>query len=184
MIVALALLHEARERLAFLLAQQALLRHLIGDALAEERRVVGGRLVVRVGDLAALVERAVDESLRWNATDPIFPRLTTRDIEVDGVLIPEGSRVDICLGAANRDPTRWDNPDQFDIFRPKQAHLGFAIGEHQCLGMNVAKQEMIVSLNGLMDRFPNMHLDPDLPAPQLIGGLEQRGMSSIPVVFA
>jgi len=135
-------------------------------------------------DDRSLIESAVDESLRWNATDPIFPRLTTRDIEVDGVLIPEGSRVDICLGAANRDPTRWDNPDQFDIFRPKQAHLGFAIGEHQCLGMNVAKQEMIVSLNGLMDRFPNMHLDPDLPAPQLIGGLEQRGMSSIPVVFA
>jgi cytochrome P450 len=104
-----------------------------------------------------------------------------RDVEVEGVSIAAGSRVDLCLGAANRDPQRWENPDAYDMFRPAQTHIGFAIGPHQCLGMNVAKQEMITALNGLMDRFANLHLDPDAPAPRLLGGLEQRGMSALPV---
>jgi cytochrome P450 len=128
-----------------------------------------------------LLEQAVNEAVRWCPTDPTFPRLVMKDVEVEGVPIAAGSRVDICLGAANRDPERWDNPDAYDIFRPSQTHIGFAIGPHQCLGMNVAKQEMITALNGLMDRFPSMQLDAGAPAPQLLGGLEQRGMSALPV---
>ncbi len=131
----------------------------------------------------SLLDAAIEETLRWNATDPIFSRLVTKDVEVEGVMVPEGARVDICLGAANRDPARWDRPDEFDIFRFKKAHLGFAIGEHQCLGMNVAREEMLAALSGLMDRFPTMRLDPDAPPPELVGGLEQRGMSAIQVIF-
>jgi cytochrome P450 len=136
-----------------------------------------------VRDDRSLVEPAIEESLRWNATDPIFYRLLTQDVEVEGVPIPAGSRIDVCLGAANRDPTRWENPDAYDPFRPLQGHLGFGIGPHQCLGMNVAKQEMLVALNGLMDRFPTLRLDPDAPAPRLTGGLHQRGMSAVPVIL-
>lgn len=130
-----------------------------------------------------LVERAIDEAARWRPTDPTFPRLIMQDMEVEGVALPAGARVDLCLGAANRDPARWDNPDTYDLFRPAQYHLGFGLGPHQCLGMNVAKQEMVTAINGLMDRFPNMHLDNSEPAPQLVGGLEQRGLSSVPVLF-
>jgi cytochrome P450 len=130
-----------------------------------------------------LIERAIDEGVRWRPTDPTFPRLAMKDYEVEGVSVPAGARVDLCLGAANRDPTRWDNPDVYDLFRPAQYHLGFGLGPHQCLGMNVAKQEMIKAINGLMDRFPNMHLDPDAPVPELVGGLEQRGMNAVPVRF-
>jgi cytochrome P450 len=130
-----------------------------------------------------LVERAIDEAARWRPTDPTFPRLIMQDMEVEGVALPAGARVDLCLGAANRDPARWDNPDTYDLFRAPQYHLGFGLGPHQCLGMNVAKQEMVTAINGLMDRFPNMHLDPAAPAPQLVGGLEQRGLSSVPVRF-
>lgn len=130
-----------------------------------------------------LVERAIDEAARWRPTDPTFPRLIMQDMEVEGVALPAGARVDLCLGAANRDPARWDNPDTYDLFRAPQYHLGFGLGPHQCLGMNVAKQEMVTAINGLMDRFPNMHLDPAAPAPQLVGGLEQRGLSSVPVLF-
>lgn len=130
-----------------------------------------------------LVERAIDEGARWRPTDPTFPRLIMQDMEVEGVALPAGARVDLCLGAANRDPTRWDNPDAYDLSRPAKYHLGFGLGPHQCLGMNVAKQEMVTAINGLMDRFPNMRLDPAAPAPQLVGGLEQRGMSSVPVRF-
>jgi cytochrome P450 len=131
----------------------------------------------------SLIEAAIDESARWCPTDPTFPRLVMQDVEVEGVTIPAGCRVDLCLGAANRDPSRWENPDVYDIFRPKQYHLGFGLGPHQCLGMNVAKMEMITAINGLLDRFPNMRLDPDQPRPQLVGGLEQRGMTAVPVVF-
>jgi cytochrome P450 len=128
-----------------------------------------------------LIEAAIEESARWCPTDPTFPRLVQQDVEVEGVAVPAGSRVDLCLGAANRDPARWENPDGYDIFRPRQYHLGFGLGPHQCLGMNVAKQEMITALNGLMDRFPNMRFDPSAPRPQLVGGLEQRGMTAVPV---
>ena len=128
-----------------------------------------------------LIPGAVEESARWMPTDPIFARLLTGDVELEGVSIAAGTRIDMCLGAANRDPTRWENPDVYDIFRPYKPHLGFGMGPHRCLGMEVAKQEMIIALNGLMDRFPNMALDTSAPTPELLGGLEQRGMSAIPV---
>jgi cytochrome P450 len=131
-----------------------------------------------------MIEPAIEEGARWRPTDPTFPRLMMQDVELEGVLIPAGARVDLCLGAANRDPARWENPDEYDIYRPtKHYHLGFGLGPHQCLGMNVAKQEMITSINALMDRFPNMHLDPDATPAQLVGGLEQRGMTAVPVRF-
>jgi cytochrome P450 len=141
------------------------------------------RLWAACRDDRGLVEKAVDESMRWMPTDPTFPRLMTQDVELAGVRIPAGARIDICLGAANRDPSRWENPDAYDPMRPAKYHLGFGLGPHQCLGMNVAKQEMITALNGLMDRFPNLRLDPDAPPAQLHGGLEQRGMSAVPVLL-
>jgi cytochrome P450 len=130
-----------------------------------------------------LIDRAIDEGARWRPTDPTFPRLIMQDLEIEGVAVPAGARVDLCLGAANRDPARWENPDVYDPFRAPQYHLGFGLGPHQCLGMNVAKQEMLTAINGLMDRFPQMRLDPAASTPQLVGGLEQRGMSAVPVIF-
>ena len=126
---------------------------------------------------------AVEEAARWNITGPVFPRLVLEETELEGVRIPAGSRMDVCLGAGNRDPSRWDNPDDFDIFRPRQTHLGFGYGPHLCLGQHVARQTMIVAIDGLMERFPDIRLDPDAPAPELTGGLEQRGMSAIPVLL-
>jgi cytochrome P450 len=131
----------------------------------------------------SLIEAAIDESARWNPTDPYFSRLVTTDTVLDGVEIRAGTVLDICLGAANRDPRRWDDPDEYDFRRPFQSHLGFSIGAHQCLGMNVAKAEMLVAINALMDNFPNLRLDPDVPEPQLVGALEGRGVTSVPVML-
>ena len=130
-----------------------------------------------------LVDAAVQESLRWLPTDPVFPRLVTRDVEIDGFAIPAGSRVEICLAAANRDPSRWDNANAYDIYRPYQYNLGVGVGPHQCLGQHVARQEMHVALNALLDRFPNLRLNPDAPRPEVTGGLEMRGMSALPVLL-
>jgi cytochrome P450 len=134
-------------------------------------------------DDRALVPAAMEEAVRWNATGPVFPRLVLEDTELEGVIIPANSRVDVCLGAGNRDPVRWNDPDEFDIFRKRQAHLGFGFGPHLCLGQHVARQIMSVAVNGLLDRFPHMRLDPAAPLQRLTGGLEQRGMSAIPVLL-
>ena len=131
----------------------------------------------------SLIEAAIEEAARWNPTDPYFSRLVTRDTVLGGVEIPAGVVLDICLGAANRDPARWENPDEYDLHRPYQSHLGFSIGPHQCLGMNVAKAEMTVALDAFLDAFPNLRLDPDAPAPQLVGALEGRGMTAVPVLL-
>ena len=131
----------------------------------------------------SMVDAAIEEAARWNATDPIFPRVTSREVEIGGVTIPANAFVEVCLGAANHDPARWDNPSQFDITRKFKQHLAFGIGPHHCLGQYVARQEMRSAINALLDRFPNMRIDPDKPAPRLTGGLEQRGMSALPVIL-
>lgn len=131
-------------------------------------------------DDRSLLDLAVEEGLRWRATDPVFPRLCMEDTEVEGVMVPAGNRVHLCLGAANHDPAVFKNPEEYDIFRDKTHQMGFGFGPHRCLGMDVARQEMIVAISGLMDRFPNMKLDPDKPKP-VYRGLDHRGMSAVTV---
>lgn len=129
-----------------------------------------------------LLRRAIDEAVRWEATDPIFRRLVTQDVELCGVDIPAGAVVEMVLGAANRDPARWDDPDRFDPHRPAKVNVGFAGGPHICLGMHVARAEMWVAMNAVLDRLPNLRLDPDVPNARIIG-LEHRGPNAVPVVF-
>jgi cytochrome P450 len=131
----------------------------------------------------SLVDAAIEESLRWNTTAPVFSRLVVEDAELEGVAIPEGSVLEICIGTANRDPSRWDNADAYDLHRPSKPHIGFSVGQHRCLGMDVARSEINVGINALLDAFPDLRLDPAAPAPFLTGGLEQRGMSAIPVLL-
>ena len=128
----------------------------------------------------SLLDQAVEEGLRWRATDPVFPRLCTQDAEVEGVLVPAGVRVDMCLGAANHDPDKFKDPEKYDIYRDKSHQMGFGFGPHRCLGMDVARQEMIVAISGLMDRFPKMRLDPDKPKPEY-RGVDHRGMTAVTV---
>jgi cytochrome P450 len=129
-----------------------------------------------------LLKRAIDEVVRWEPTDPIFRRLTVKDVELCGVAIPAGSIVEMVLGAANRDPARWDEPDRFDPHRAPKSNLGFAGGPHVCLGMHVARAEMEVAMNAVLDRLPDIRFDPALPEPRIIG-LEHRGPNGVPVVF-
>ena len=96
--------------------------------------------------------------------------------------LPKGSVLHLCLGAANRDPARWERPDEYDITRPPKPTLGFGSGPHVCLGMHVARAEMTVGINALLDRLPNLRLDPDAEPPRYIGFYE-RGATAIPVVF-
>jgi cytochrome P450 len=131
----------------------------------------------------AVIERAIEESIRWNSNTSLFCRLATADSVVEGVRIPKGAVVEVWLNAANRDPKVWDNPDAFNLNRPPSTHLGFGIGQHRCLGLNVARVEMVAGITALLDAFPYLRLDPDRPSPFITGGLEQRGVSALPVLL-
>jgi cytochrome P450 len=129
-----------------------------------------------------LIEDAVEESLRWRSTNPVFPRLCVQDAEVEGVFIPANTQVQLCVATANHDPDVFERPTEFDIFRHKEHHHGFGLGPHRCIGMDVARQEMVLSINALMDRFPNMRLDSRHSAPRF-EGLEHRGINALHVVL-
>jgi cytochrome P450 len=139
-------------------------------------------LLARIRDDRELVRAAIEESTRWEPTDPMFSRWVTRDVELAGVQVPKGSVVHICIGAANRDPARWENPEEYDLFRPLKPSLAFGSGPHVCLGMHVARAEMSSAINALLDRLPNLRLDPDAEPPRIIG-LYERGAMDIPVVW-
>jgi cytochrome P450 len=130
----------------------------------------------------AFLRGVVEESLRWMPTDPVFARFVARDCTLGGVDLPAGAVVHACLAAANRDPARWERPDEFDPFRRPQAHIGFGSGPHTCLGAHVARMEISHGVGALLDRLPGLRLDPDRPAPRVIG-LYERGPDAVPVAF-
>jgi 4-methoxybenzoate monooxygenase (O-demethylating) len=106
----------------------------------------------------ALAKRALDESLRWDSTAQTFFRTTARDAEVDGETLPEGSKIILFLGAANRDPRKWNQPDAFELERATSGHVGLGIGIHQCLGQMVARIESEVLLEALIPRIRSIRL--------------------------
>jgi cytochrome P450 len=107
-----------------------------------------------------LVPQAIEEALRWETPALTVARMATQDVELGGVRIPSGSFVAVSLGAANRDPGRYADPDAFDIFREDKQHLSFGDGAHKCLGMHLARLEMQMLLNAVLDRLPGLRLDP------------------------
>ncbi len=129
-----------------------------------------------------LLKPAIEEALRWMPTDPMFSRWVTEDIDFFGVHLPKGAVLHICLGAANRDPDRWERPDEYDIYRPVKPGLAFGNGPHICLGMHVARAEMTTGIGALLDRLPNLRFDPDAEPPTFRGFYE-RGATAIPVLF-
>ena len=135
-----------------------------------------------VRDDPEVLRAVIEESLRWMPTDPVFARFVTDDITLHGVDIPAGAVLHLCFGAANRDPARWERPDEFDPSRPLQAHLGFGWGPHICLGMHVARAEIFTAITALVERLPDLRLDPDAEAPRIIG-MYERGPIGVPVVF-
>jgi cytochrome P450 len=106
-----------------------------------------------------LVRKTFEESLRWDSTVQTFFRTTSRDAEIGGTTIPEGSKVLLFLAAANRDPRHWgEDAEQFNIRRQVSGHVGFGFGIHQCLGQMVARQEAELILDALLSRVEEIRL--------------------------
>jgi cytochrome P450 len=129
-----------------------------------------------------LIPQAIEEGLRWEPPLISFGRTAVADTEIGGVSIAAGTPVNFIVGAANHDPSRWDNADEFDIFRPPQAHLAFGSGAHVCLGIHFARMELRVAMEQLLTRLPGLRLAPDAGDIK-ITGLGQRSPGTLPVVF-
>jgi cytochrome P450 len=130
----------------------------------------------------SLLAQAMEEGLRWEAPLTGIGRLCTEDTEIEGVVIPAGATVAVNLGSANRDPSRYERPTEFDIFRPQKQHMAFAFGPHRCLGMNLARLETEVLFDRMFSRLPNLRLDPAATDVHITG----RGFRSpreLPVLF-
>lgn len=127
-----------------------------------------GQLDAIRGD-RTLIPQAIEEGLRWEPPLLLIIRTATRDTEVCGVPVPAGAAIMINIGSANHDEDRWPDPERFDIFREQHGHLAFASGPHMCLGMHLSRMETRVVLERLLDRFPNLRLDPDAEPPRITG---------------
>ena len=126
------------------------------------------------------VPDAVEEALRYDPPVQGLPRVTTSEVELGGETIPAGARTMLMIGAANRDPERWSEPDRFDLDRDTTGHLGFGFGIHFCLGSHLARLESRVALEAIVTR---------LGALRLAGEVRRnvnpilRGPASLPLAF-
>lgn len=102
---------------------------------------------------------AVEEAIRWEPPLLITSRVAVRDAEVAGTAIPAGTQLIPNIGSANRDETRWDDAESFDMFREAKPIISFGVGPHMCLGMHLARMEMRAAVNRLLDRCPNLRFD-------------------------
>jgi cytochrome P450 len=106
----------------------------------------------------SLARVAFDEAVRWASPVQTFFRTTTGDVRVGDAVIPDGEKVLLFLGAANRDPRRWEDPDTFDLARNPSGHVGFGFGVHQCVGQNLARLEAECLLTALAARVETIEL--------------------------
>lgn len=106
----------------------------------------------------ALIGTAVDELLRFESPLQLNNRLLTAPVDLRGTVLPEGSFVTLGVGAANRDPDAFADPDRLDIARKPNAHAAFGHGAHACAGMNVARLEGRIAIGGIAARYPRLEL--------------------------
>ncbi len=130
-----------------------------------------------------LIPQAIEETIRWEPPVALVLREATRPTELAGVPVKEGAQIALMLGSANHDERRFENPDDFDVWRPNKQHVGFGFGVHVCLGMHLARMETRVAVNRLLDRLDDLRLDPGPGDDPHIEGLAFRSPVSLPVAF-
>jgi cytochrome P450 len=129
-----------------------------------------------------LIPDVIEETLRWETSVTMVSRISTRDTEIAGCPVPAGSPLNVLTGSANRDEARWPDADEWELGRPQAHHLAFGTGQHQCLGMHLARLELRVGLATILDRLPNLRLDPEGEG-AIIEGYAFRGPRALPVLF-
>jgi cytochrome P450 len=139
--------------------------------------------LARLRRQSQLIPLAVDELLRWDSPVQVDGRSTFAEVEISGQVLPAGTSVLTLLGAANRDPTHWTEPNRFDVGRDEGPPMSFGSGIHYCLGASLARVEGQVVLERLLHRFERWEYALDGPPPRR-DTLTLRGLQTLPVVFA
>jgi cytochrome P450 len=124
-----------------------------------------------------LIKTAVEEMLRFESSNQLGNRMTVEPVELGGIAMPAGTPVTLCIGAANRDPAQFADPERLDVGRTPNRHLAFGTGAHQCAGMALARLEGAVAISRFLARFPNYSLN---GAPVRGGRVRFRGFLSVP----
>jgi len=131
--------------------------NLIGNALYALTEWPEEKVKLTAGG-EALMESAVEEFLRFESPVQLGNRITTQEVVVGGIRMPPDTRINICIGAANRDPSQFEHPDRLDLARQPNRHVAFASGIHTCAGLNLARLETRVALARFLARFPDYAL--------------------------
>jgi cytochrome P450 len=104
------------------------------------------------------MDSAIEEFLRYDAPVQLGNRVTTAAVVLDGVALPAGTTLTLCIGAANRDPAVFREPDALDLARTPNPHLAFGGGIHTCAGLHVARLEARIAIGRLLARLPRLQL--------------------------
>ena len=172
-----SLIHES---LLILIGGDETTRHVISGGFYELIRNPEQRN--KLAENRGKMNGAVEECLRWVTPIKNMARTATRDVELHGETISQGQKLLLLYPSANRDERVFDNPDVFDIDRSPNEHIAFGFGAHFCLGNQLARMELRVMFNRLLDRLPDLELvgsgDPPRRAANFVSGFE-----SMPVVF-
>jgi cytochrome P450 len=150
--------------------------NLIGNALALLAKNPEQKTHLR--DNPADLSTAVDEFLRMESPNQFGNRLTTEDIILQGVTVPKGTDLHLCIGAANRDPDKFAEPDVLNVLRRPNKHLAFAGGPHTCVGLSLARMEGRIAVGRFLQRFPNFELT---GTPERGNRIRFRGYSRLPI---
>ncbi|MGX5656730.1 cytochrome P450 [Geodermatophilus nigrescens] len=128
----------------------------------------------------ALLPTAIEELMRFDSPLQLFERTATEDVEVGGVTVPAGAKVAALLGAANRDPAVFPDPDTLDVGRTDNPHISFGAGVHFCIGAPLARVELQASFGALLSRTSDLQLArPARRRPEFV----IRGLAELPVVL-
>ena len=156
--------------------------NLIGNTLhaLSEKTDQKAALIAQAGSVERM-KTAVEEFLRFESPVQLGNRITTQDVEVGGVPLPPDSRITICIGAANRDPAQFPDPDRMSIAREPNRHVAFGFGIHTCAGLSLARLEARVAMSRFLTRFPRYALAGE---PVRDGRARFRGFRNLPARVA
>ncbi|WP_028731470.1 cytochrome P450 [Rhizobium leguminosarum] len=125
---------------------------------------------------------AFEEAVRWISPIGMYPRRVTKDVVFSGVELKEGQQIGLCVSAANRDPSRYENADSFDVFREKKSHLAFGAGSHFCAGTWISRHMVgRLVVPRLFERLPNLRLKDRKNVK--VRGWVFRGPTTLPVIW-
>ena len=172
---------------------QSVMSQLIGGGFESTMTAIGHGLwqllrnpeqMQRLRDDRSLIKGFVNEVVRIESPTQGLRRRATRDVELAGTLIPEGSVVIVRYGAANRDPKKFACPHQFDIERRNaQTHLGFGTGPHFCVGAVLARQEIMTAILAMLDRFETIELSRPMIEPVHKSNFLTLSLRELPIRF-